>query len=87
VASGPIGFDEAMQMIQKIKGGKVLRGLREKRLLTSNTDGASGEAFATSGRLPDDPEIDINPVMVFQSAGGAQALMLGSLSGTSLNPE
>jgi acyl-CoA synthetase (NDP forming) len=71
----PIGFDEAMQMIQKIKGGKVLRGVRGEA--PSDIEATAELLVRLSQLLADYPmiqEIDINPVMVFQSAGGAQAL-------------
>ena len=71
----PIGFDAAMQMIQKIKGGKVLRGVRGEA--PSDIEATAELLVRLSQLLADHPmiqEIDINPVMVFQSAGGAQAL-------------
>jgi acetate---CoA ligase (ADP-forming) len=71
----PLGFDEAMQMIQKIKGGKVLRGVRGES--PSDIEATAELLVRLSQLLADYPmiqEIDINPVMVFQSAGGAQAL-------------
>jgi len=71
----PIGFDAAMQMIQNIKGGKVLRGVRGEA--PSDIEATAELLVRLSQLLADHPmiqEIDINPVMVFQSAGGAQAL-------------
>jgi len=71
----PIGFDEAKQMIQKIKGGKVFRGVRGEA--PSDIEATAELLVRLSQLLADYPmiqEIDINPVMVFQSAGGAQAL-------------
>jgi len=71
----PIGFAEAMQMIQKIKGGKVLQGVRGEA--PSDIEATAELLVRLSQLLADYPmiqEIDINPVMVFQRAGGAQAL-------------
>jgi acetate---CoA ligase (ADP-forming) len=71
----PIGFDAAMQMIQNTKGGKVLRGVRGEA--PSDIEATAELLVRLSQLLADHPmiqEIDINPVMVFQSAGGAQAL-------------
>ena len=71
----PIGVDEAVQMMLKIRGAKVLRGVRGE---TPYDIEATAELLARLSQLladyPTIQEIDINPVMVFQSSGGAQAL-------------
>jgi acetyltransferase len=71
----PIGVYEAIHMIQKTKGAKVLRGIRGEAPYDIE---ATAELLVRLSRLLADypviQEIDINPVMVFQSAGGAQAL-------------
>jgi acetyltransferase len=71
----PFGFDEAHRMIQKIKGAKVLRGVRGEAPYDIE---ATAELLVRLSQLladyPTIQEIDLNPVMVFQSTGGAQAL-------------
>ena len=71
----PFGFDEANRMIQKIRGAKVLRGVRGEAPYDIE---ATAELLVRLSQLladyPTIQEIDINPVMVFQSTGGAQAL-------------
>ncbi len=71
----PIGIDEAIDMVQKIKEAKVLRGVRGEPPYDIE---ATAELLVRLSQLladyPTIQEIDINPVMVFQSAGGAQAL-------------
>jgi acyl-CoA synthetase (NDP forming) len=62
-------------MIQKIKGAKVLRGVRGEA--PYDIEATAELLVRLSQLLADYPmiqEIDINPVMVFQNAGGAQAL-------------
>jgi acyl-CoA synthetase (NDP forming) len=71
----PVGFDEAVEMIQKIKGAKVLRGVRGEA--PHDIDATAELLVRVSHLLTDYPtiqEIDVNPVVVFQNAGGAQAL-------------
>jgi acyl-CoA synthetase (NDP forming) len=71
----PFGFDEATQMIQKIRGAKMLRGVRGEA--PYDIEATAELLVRLSQLLADYPtilEIDINPVMVFQNAGGAQAL-------------
>lgn len=71
----PVGFDESIRMIQKIRGAKALQGARGAA--SSDIEATAELLVRLSQLLADYPtiqEIDVNPVMVFQGAGGAQAL-------------
>lgn len=71
----PISREEAREMIQSIRGAKLLRGFRG--LPPSDLGAVEDLLIRLSRMLVDFPqimEIDINPVMVFKKGEGAQGL-------------
>jgi acyl-CoA synthetase (NDP forming) len=71
----PFGQDTAAQMVDQIRGIKVLSGIRGAKPSDKN---AVADLLVRLSRLVVDwdqiQEIDINPVMVFQEGEGAQVL-------------
>ena len=71
----PFGFETAKDMIARIRGNKVLSGMRGEK--PSDTDALADLLVRLSRLMADCPraqEIDINPVMVFQEGRGAQGV-------------
>jgi acetyltransferase len=71
----PIGAHDARQMIGKIKGKKILAGVRGE--VPADTEALEDALLRLSALLVDFPEIreiDINPVRVSGRGGGATAL-------------
>ncbi len=71
----PIDYNTAANMITKIRGKKILEGLRGKE--PYDVDAIADLLVRLSEMLVDFPsirEIDINPVMVFPKGKGATAI-------------
>ncbi|MBA4392624.1 MAG: hypothetical protein C0407_03630 [Desulfobacca sp.] len=72
---GPINRIEARTMIHEIKGIKLLKGVRGQR--PSDLEAVVDTLISLSQLLVDFPEIaeiDINPIMVYESGKGCQVL-------------
>jgi hypothetical protein len=71
----PINRIEARSMIEEIKGIKLLRGVRGQK--ATDLEAIVEVLIRLSDLLTDFPqiaEIDINPIMVFESGSGCRVL-------------
>lgn len=75
VRVAPITRSEALQMVESLRGFKILRGARGH--VASDIDSVVDALLRVSQLLQDFPEIkelDVNPLRVFHQAGGCMAL-------------